>query len=141
MEEVIREKIMDKVEFTDYVLKYEGQINGVAELLRQPFADNIAELEKQIGTLSSKMEFLSWCFAYAEELLTNASHRNLVPKRQDLTDVDRRMALEYSTSKERLFRDWLGGLNRNIDKYLSNAQSVLATKRQELEKLGYGGRE
>lgn len=137
----MRELIMDKVEFSDFVIKYEKDITEVAELLRQPFENTIPGLEKQISMLCSKMEFISWVLAYAEELLSNASYKGLPPKRKDLTDMDRNTYLEYTVSKETLFRDWVAGLNKNIEKYLSNAQSVLATKRVELDKLHYGGGE
>jgi len=134
-----REKIMDTVTFMDFVLKYEEQIRGVSSLLAIPFEGTISGLEKQIGTLSSKMEFLSWCLAYAEELLSNARHHCLVVKRKDITEMDRSIALDFSTSKETLFRDWIESLCDDIDKYLSNAQSVLATKRAELNRFGHGG--
>jgi hypothetical protein len=136
-----REKIMDEVNFGDFILKYEEKLRGIAGLLSLPFEESIDGLERQISVLCSKMELLSWCFAYSEMFLVNARHLYLPVKSKDLTEKDREMAVDFKAAKENLFRDWMDGLNRNIEKYLSNAQSVLATKRMELDKLGYGKRE
>lgn len=133
-----RETILQVIIFGDFVLKYEPKIREITELLSQPFENTIPGLELQIGKLSSKMEFLSWCFAFSEEFVVNAKHKALMPKRKDITDMDREVAMDYSISKETLFRDWLENLNEDIDKYLSNAQSVLSTKRAELMRFGGG---
>lgn len=135
-----REKVRDEVNFEDFVLKYEDKLREIADLLGKEFEESIEGLEKQISILCSKMEFLSWCYAYAEAFLVNARHRSLPVKRKDLTEKDREMVVDNLTSKETLFKNWTEGLNRNIEKYLSNAQSVLATKRQELSTINYGQR-
>jgi len=135
------EKIMDEVKFIDFLLNYEEKIREVSDMLSKSFEDNIVNLEKQISTICSRMEFISWCLAYTREFLTIAQHTTLPTKRKDLTEMDRSISLEFSTSKETLFKDWLEGLDKKIDKYLSNAQSVLACKRVELDKLGYGAKE
>lgn len=127
-----RESILSDVSFMDFVLKYEPKLRSIAEMMSIPFGGTIAELEVQIGELSSKLEFLSWSFAFAEEFKSISMHRSLTPKRKDITDMDRNIALEYSTSKETLLRDWIEGMCDDADKYLSNAQSVLSTKRAEL---------
>lgn len=134
-----REKIMDKVEFIDFVLKYEGQIRDVADQISKPFGATISILEEQISAICGRLEFISWYLAWSDELLVNAKFKNLPAKIKDRTEMDRSLSLEFSTSKEHLFRDWLEGLKDNTETYLSNAQSVLATKRMELSKLGYGG--
>ena len=139
--ETSRERIMDSVLFEDFLKKYEDKIREIGEMLSRPFEGDIDGLEQQISGLCSKMEFLSWCLAYADGFLTNARHGRLPAKRKDLTELDRDVALEYATAEEQKFKAIVEGLNRNIERYLSNAQSVLATKRVEMEKLGYGKRE
>jgi len=134
--ETQREKIMDEIEFGDFVLKYEEEINKIQDMIRQPFENEVNAIEKQIGNLSAKMEFISWCLARAKELLINAQHRALIPKRKDITDTDRRLALDFSTSKETLLVNWLEGVDEKIGKYLDKLQSVLSTERAIYEKAG-----
>jgi hypothetical protein len=136
-----REKLLDEINFMDFVLKYEPEINKVQDMIRNPFETEVTHLEKQIGDISSKMELISWCLARARELLINAQHKNLPAKRKDITEMDRQIALDFSTSKENLFVNWLEGLNEKVSKYLDKAQSVLAVERAIIEKAGYGGRE
>lgn len=136
-----RESILDDISFQDFVLKYEPEINKAQDMVRQPFENEVSALEKQIGDICGKMELISWCLARAKELLINAEHKNLIAKRKDITDTDRRVAMAYSTSKEHLVVDWLEGLDEKIMKYLDKAQSVLAVERAIIDKTGYGGKE
>lgn len=139
-EEIKRESIVEEITFQNFVLKYEPQINKVKDLIQKPFESEVTALERQIGEICSKMELVSWCLARSRELLINAEHKCLIVKRPDVTDMDRRNALAYSTSKENLIVDWIEGLDEKIMKYLDKAQSVLAVERAIIDKAGYGGR-
>ena len=134
-----RERLLDSITFQDFVLKYEERLRAVAALMSVPFEGTIPGLETQIGVLSSKMEFLSWCLALAEALETNARAKWLVEKDKGMTDMDRKTRLEDKISFETKTMSWIKFLCDDIDKYLSNAQSVLATKRAELNRFGHGG--
>lgn len=134
-----RERIMDEVNFEDFLIRYEDKIRDVADSLSKPFGDSISILEEQISILCSKLEFLSWCLAFANGFLTNAEFAGMPARdKEKYTDKDRAIKLAEIVTNETKFKDWIEGMNKSLDKYLSNAQSVLATKRVELEKLGYG---
>ena len=133
-----RERIMDDITFEEFVMKYEGKIRDVADLLSKPFGDNIPILEEQISTVCTRMEFISWCFAMSGAFLMNARATKLTAK-GEASEKERQIRVDDACKREEFVRDWLENMNKNIDRYVSNAQSVLATKRMEISKLGYGG--
>ncbi|MFA6971795.1 MAG: hypothetical protein WC208_10390 [Gallionella sp.] len=135
----VREKIMDDVKFIDFVIKYEPKLVAIADLISTPIEkDSQHLLEEQISMLASKMELLSRCKAWAGEFIIIGKHKNLPVKRRDLTDTDRKIALEHSISKEILFSDWIENLREDLSTYLDKAQSLLASMRVTNEKTGYG---
>ena len=135
------EGILQEYTLGDFMEKYEPIIKDVAILISVPFESTMIGLEEQISILCSMMERVSWCLACAKEMLINAEHASFPSKDKGRTEMERKLAVEYSVSKEQRLVEYLELINRNIEKYLSNAQSVLATKRMELDKFGYGKKE
>lgn len=136
-----RERLFDDTPFEEFIKKHEDSIIAVQSSIGVPFEDNLANLETQISTICSRMEFIAWCLAKSEEYLTMARFRYMQPKRKEVDATSAGITLDYSIRKYTLFRDWIKNLDRKMERYLDKAQSVLAVMRMELDKLGYGRKE
>lgn len=136
-----RERIFDDISLEDFLKKYEDKIIEVQLMLGKPFENDTVNLEEQISTLCSRMEFIGWCLARAEEYITTSRYRFLQPRKEKESAVAVSIVLEQNTRKAVLTRDWVKNLDRKIEKYLDKAQSVLAVHRMEMDKMGYGKRQ
>lgn len=141
MTEEIRERLFDETPFEDFIKMHEDSILAVQRSIGVPFETEMLNLETQISTICSRMEFIAWCLSKSEEYLTVARYRYLQPKKKEIDSTSASAILEYNIRKYTLFRDWIKNMDRKIERYLDKAQSVLASLRVEKEKFGYGRRE
>lgn len=141
MDDEIRERIFDDIPFEEFVKRHEDAILAVQSSIGVPFETNIGNLETQISTICSRMEFIAWCLAKSEEYMTIGRQRFLQPKKKEVDSTSAEIALDYNIRKYTLFRDWIKNLDKKIERYLDKAQSVLAIMRLELDKFGYGRRD
>lgn len=133
----VRERIFDDITLEDFLKKYEDRIIEVQALINKPFETDLVNIEMQISTLCSKMEFIGWCLARAEEYITTARYQHLKPRKTGESTYAG-IILDNDARKATLTRDIIKNIDKKIEKYLDKAQSVLAVHRCELEKMGYG---
>lgn len=137
MENSDRERILDDLNLEDFLKKYEDRILEIQSLINKPFETDLVNIEEQISVLCSKMEFIGWCLARAEEYITTARYRHLQPRKVGEVAAAG-IILDHQSRKATLTRDIVKNLDKKIAVYLDKAQSVLAVHRMEMDKMGYG---
>ena len=127
----------NREQLNEWVDGNEEYIKAVALILTQGMIDSDAvSLKQHLTLILGHRATLVTSSALIHRLLTLARYEYLPTKTKDLTETDRKVALERSCADHEYWCDTIDGIISTIDKQISSAQSILSFEKTALNQLG-----